>query len=175
MNFGAKVLDDGWIVRVELDLCIASCKGAKLDPLGGENDWLRLCAEGCLVPEGEVITAGLGLALGAGMPGEGEGEALSKGFLRHRALPVPIVDMLPVPSSSTTGGMRLGGGFRPKSLGYSHDVSENEISQTSAHVLQKERKKGRKQQAQKMDYSDYFTLGSCCCSTLVPQKVNTRI
>ena len=104
INFGAKVLDDGWIVRAELDLCIASCKGAKLDPLGGENDWLRLCAEACPVPGGEVITAGLGLALGAGTPGEGEGEALSNGFLRHRALPVPVVDMLPVPLLLNSGG-----------------------------------------------------------------------
>ena len=104
INFGAKVLDDGWIVRAELDLCIASGKGAKLDPLGGENDWLRLCAEACPVPEGDVITAGLGLALGAGMPGEGEGEALSNGFLRHRALPVPVVDMLPVFLLLNSGG-----------------------------------------------------------------------
>lgn len=65
INFGAKVFDDGWIVLVELDLCIASCEGAKLDPLPGENDWLRLCAEGCPGPEGEVITADLGLAFGA--------------------------------------------------------------------------------------------------------------
>ena len=48
------------------------------------------------MPEGEVITAGLGLALGAGRPGEGEDEALSNGFLRHRALPVHDIDMLPI-------------------------------------------------------------------------------
>ena len=78
------------------------------------------------MPEGEVIIAGLGLALGAGMPGEGEGEALSNGFLRHRALPVPVIDMLPVPLFLNNG--RGGGGlvfFRPKILGYSHVFSED--------------------------------------------------
>lgn len=47
------------------------------------------------MPEGEVIIALLGLVVGVARPGEGEGEALSKGLLRH-ALPGPVVDMLPV-------------------------------------------------------------------------------
>ena len=47
------------------------------------------------MPEGEVMIADFGLALGVTRPGEGEGEALSKGLLRHRALVGPVVDMLP--------------------------------------------------------------------------------
>ena len=96
MKFGAKVLDDWWAVLVELDLCIAGCNGAKLVPLGGENDWLRLCAAGLPMPEGEVMIADLGLVVGAARPGDGEGEPLSKGLLRHRALPGTVVDMLPI-------------------------------------------------------------------------------
>ena len=48
------------------------------------------------MPEGEVMIVGMGLALGVTKLGEGEGEALSNGLLRHRALPGPVVDMLPV-------------------------------------------------------------------------------
>ena len=48
------------------------------------------------MPEGEVMIADLGLVLGAARPGEGEGEPPSKGLLRHRALPGPVVDMLPL-------------------------------------------------------------------------------
>ena len=93
MNFGAKVLDDWWIVLVEFDLCIACCNGAKLDPLGGENDWLRLCAGGAPAPEGEVMMADLGLVVGAAKPGEGEGEALLNVLLRHWVVTGPVVDM----------------------------------------------------------------------------------
>ena len=99
------------------------------------------------MPEGEVITAGLGLALGAGMPGEGEGEALSKGLLRQRALPVPVVDMLPVPLFLNNGYFLS----TKRGLGYWHDVSQDEMNQTSAHDLQSQRKKGRKQQFQNAD------------------------
>lgn len=84
------------MVLVEFDLCIAGCNGAKLDPLGGENDWLRLCAAEVPVPEGEVMIADLGPMIGAASPGEGEGEPLSKELLRHRALPGPVVDMLSI-------------------------------------------------------------------------------
>ena len=94
MNSGAKVLDNWWVILVEFDLCIASCNGAKLDPPGGENDWLRLCAGGAPVLEDEVTIAVLGLMLGAVRPGEGDGDPLSKGLLRHRALLEPVVDML---------------------------------------------------------------------------------
>ena len=96
MNFGAKVLDDWWVTLAEFDLCIASCNGAKLDPLGGENDWLRLCVGGAPVPEGEVMVAVLGFTLGTMKPGERDGDPLSKGLLRHRALLGPAVDMLRV-------------------------------------------------------------------------------
>lgn len=48
------------------------------------------------MPEGEVMIADLGLVLGAARPGEGEGDCLSKGSLRQRALPGPVVDMLPI-------------------------------------------------------------------------------
>lgn len=48
------------------------------------------------MPEGEVMIADLGLVLGTAKPGEGEGEPLSKALLRHRALPGPVVDMLPI-------------------------------------------------------------------------------
>ena len=44
------------------------------------------------MPDGEVMMADLGLVLGVAMSGEGEGEPLSKGLLRHRALP-PVVDI----------------------------------------------------------------------------------
>ena len=44
------------------------------------------------MPDGEVMMADLGLVLEVAMPGEGEGEPLSKGLLRHRALP-PVVDI----------------------------------------------------------------------------------
>ena len=81
------------MVLVEFDLCIAGCNGAKLDPVGGENDWLRLCEAGSPVPEGEVMIADLGLVFGAIGSGESEGEPLSKGLLRHRTLPRPVVDI----------------------------------------------------------------------------------
>lgn len=48
------------------------------------------------MPEGEVMIADMGLVLGAARPGEGEGDCLSKGVLRQRALPGPVVDMLPI-------------------------------------------------------------------------------
>ena len=48
------------------------------------------------MPEGEVMIADLGLVVGAARPGDGEGEPLSKGLLRHRALPGTVVDMLPI-------------------------------------------------------------------------------
>ena len=55
------------------------------------------------MPEGEAIIADLGLVLGGAQPGEGDGELLWKGLLRHRALPGPVVDMLP---SSLCKGFR---------------------------------------------------------------------
>ena len=61
---------------------------------------MRVCAEGGPAPDGEVIIADLGLVLDAVRPGEREGEALSKGLLRHRALPeAVVVDMLEIPLS----------------------------------------------------------------------------
>ena len=48
------------------------------------------------MPDGEVMIADLGLLLGVARPGEGEGEPLSKGLLRHRPVPGPVVDMLPI-------------------------------------------------------------------------------
>ena len=48
------------------------------------------------MPDGEVIMADFGLVFGAARPGEGEGELLSKGLLRHRVVPGPVVDMLPI-------------------------------------------------------------------------------
>ena len=80
---------------------MVSCNGAKLDPLGGENDWLRLCAGRVTVLKGEVMTVDFGLVL---KPGDGEGDALSKGLLRHRALPEPVVDM---PSFSRRNVLRF--------------------------------------------------------------------
>ena len=48
------------------------------------------------MPDGEVMMADFGLVFGAARPGEGEGELLSKGLLRHRVVPGPVVDMLPI-------------------------------------------------------------------------------
>ena len=48
------------------------------------------------MPEGEVMIAVLGLMLGAVRSGEGDGDSLSKGLLRHLALLGAVVDMLRV-------------------------------------------------------------------------------
>ena len=55
------------------------------------------------MPEGEVMTADLGLILGGAGPGEGEGEPLSIGLLPHRALPGPVVDMLRISLCKDSG------------------------------------------------------------------------
>ncbi len=46
------------------------------------------------MPDGDVKMDDLGLVGGAVGPGEGEGDPLSKGLLRHRAPPEAAVDML---------------------------------------------------------------------------------
>ena len=82
------------LILFEFDLSLVFCKGTKVDPLRGENDWLRVCAAGFAEPEGGVKMEDLGLVVDAVGPGDGEGEPLSKGLLRRRAPPAAVVDMI---------------------------------------------------------------------------------
>ena len=81
-------------MRFEFDLCRGLCGSAKLDPLSGENDWLRMCPAEFVVPNGEVMTKDLGRTLEAAGPGDGDGDPRSKRLLRHRAPPGAVVDMM---------------------------------------------------------------------------------
>lgn len=69
------------------------CNGTKVDPLRGEKDWLRLCDARFAVPVGDEMIADLGDRAGATRPGEDEGDPLSKGSFRHRALASAVVDI----------------------------------------------------------------------------------
>lgn len=94
MNCGANVFDDWLLLRFEIDLCLVALGGAIVDPLRGENDWLRLWPPELKPPVGEVMTADLGRSLEVVGTGDGEGEPRLKGLLRHFAPPAAEIDML---------------------------------------------------------------------------------
>ena len=94
MNCGANVLDSWLLLLFDTDLCLVVLGGATVDPLKGENDWLRLWPTGLKPSAGEVMTADLGRSPGITGAGDGDGELRLKGLFRHRAPPAAEIDIL---------------------------------------------------------------------------------
>lgn len=91
MNFGANVFELWLPLRLEVDLCRLIGTGARLEPLLGEKEWLRLCAGESGGRGDGLTTADIGLSFGFVGPGEGDAESLLKGLLRHRG-PLPATE-----------------------------------------------------------------------------------
>ena len=84
MNWGAKVPGAAVLLRCEFDLLRATSPlPFKDSPPSCDVDWLREWPICCEPESGDVIKVDFGRELTGTGPGEGEGELLVNGLLRH--------------------------------------------------------------------------------------------
>ena len=88
------MLDDWLVLRLEFERVMLVLGGARFELPKGENDWFRVWPMGLETGGDEVNAIDFGRPPCADGTGEGEGESLEKGLLRHLVLLVVDADIM---------------------------------------------------------------------------------